>query len=119
MKILSASEFRTIDQASGDTLALMENAGTLRLSRDRGCTFEDLADVSADSPLWLAAAPGGGAYGFALNGTGFYEIAPDGDTFVVTKRRTPATSLRSFTAIGRPASQGGASGALPAMMRRA
>ena len=71
---------------------LMENAGTLRLSRDRGCSFEDLAPVE-DSPLWLAAAPGGGAYGFALNATGFYEIAPDGSTFVVTKQRTPAAGI--------------------------
>src|SRR5262245_50104662 len=60
----------------GTNYVLMENAGTLRLSRDRGCTFEDLAPVD-DSPLWLTAAPGGGAYGFYLNGTGFYEIAPD------------------------------------------
>src|SRR5678809_686078 len=71
---------------------LMENAGTLRLSRDRGCTFEDLAPVQ-DSPLWLTTAPGGGAYGFAVNGTGFYDIAPDGSTFVVTKRRTPAAGI--------------------------
>jgi len=71
---------------------LMENAGTLRLSRDNACTFADLAAVE-DSPLVLVAAPGGGAYGFALNGTGFYEIAPDGSTFVVTKRLTPAAGI--------------------------
>jgi hypothetical protein len=71
---------------------LMENAGTLRLSRDRGCTFEDLAAVQ-DSPLFITTAPGGGAYAFALNGTAFYEIAPDGSTFVVTQRRTPAAGI--------------------------
>jgi len=71
---------------------LMESAGTLRLSRNNACTFDDLAAVE-DSPLVLVAAPDGGAYGFALNGTGFYEIAPDGSPFVVTKRRTPAAGI--------------------------
>jgi hypothetical protein len=34
---------------------LMENAGTLRLSRNNACTFDDLAAVE-DSPLVLVAA---------------------------------------------------------------
>jgi hypothetical protein len=77
-----------------DGAVLMENAGTLRLSRDSACTWEELHTVApGDSPLHLVAAPGGGAYGFTLNGQGFYEIATDGTDFTVTKRRTPAPAL--------------------------
>jgi hypothetical protein len=73
---------------------LMENAGTARLSRDGGCTFEDVAAIDfGDTPLHLVAAPGGGAYGFTLNGSGFYAIETDGTSFTVTKRRGPAPNI--------------------------
>src|SRR5688572_20997315 len=44
MKILSANELRAIDRLSGDTLALMENAGTrvVETIEDR---FENLEDL--------------------------------------------------------------------------
>ena len=43
MKILSAGQLRAIDQLSGDTLQLMENAGTrvVEIIEDR---FEDLGE---------------------------------------------------------------------------
>ena len=44
MKILSADQLRTIDQASGDTLTLMENAGT-RLVETLEDRFENLDDL--------------------------------------------------------------------------
>lgn len=73
---------------------LMENAGTLRLSRDFACTWEDLAAIPAEHvPLHLVAAPGGAAYGFTLNGSGFYEITTDGTRFTVTSHRAPTGNL--------------------------